>query len=186
MEVENVALSLSYRLIGHGPTVLVSTVDEAGVPNACAVAWVAPASKSPARFVLRIGEGHKTYANLMAKRVCVINVPTVDQIEEVMICGRRSGKSGDKLTPAGIETAPAAAVDAPRLTCCAAWLDCELIGTLELSGSNLVLVEAKAVACRPGVMTSDGHMDVERFPTLHHLGGDRFSVAGGVRDHASK
>ena len=183
MDLEQVELSNAYRLIGHGPTVLVSTYDDEGVPNACAVAWVAPASKAPPRFVLRIGEGHKTYQNLMARKACVINVPTADNLVVVMICGRRSGKAGDKLTPAGIVTVPASAVDAPKLTCCAAWLECELLGNLELAGSNLVLVEAKAVSCRPGVMGPGAHMDVERFPTLHHLGGDRFSVPGAVLEH---
>ncbi len=183
MEPEQVELNHAYRLLGHGPTVLVSTYDEAGVPNACAVAWVAPASKAPPRVVMRIGEGHKTYENLMAKQACVINVPTVDALDEVMVCGRRSGKDGDKLTPAGIETVRSEVVDAPRLICCAAWLDCERLGSLELAGANLVLVEALAVHCRPGVMGPGAHMDVERFPTLHHLGGSLFSVPGGVRKH---
>jgi len=183
MELERVELNVAYRLLGHGPTVLVSTYDQAGVPDACAVAWVAPASKVPPRFVLSIGQRHKTFENLMASRACVINVPTVDALDEVMICGRRSGKAGDKLSPAGIATVRSERVEAPRLPCCAAWLDCELVGKLELDGSCLVLVEARSVQCRPGVMGPDAHMDVERFPTLHHLGGSLFSVPGSVREH---
>ncbi len=182
MELERVELKNAYRLLGHGPTVLVSTTD-GKAPNACAVAWCAPAGKNPPRFVLRIGERHKTYQNLMAAGECVLNVPTRDALDEVMICGRKSGHDGDKLAAAGIETEAAKEVDAPRLSCCVAWLECKLVGKLELQGSGLVLLEAVLVECRPGVMRDDGHMDVERFPTLHHLGGGVFSVPGSVVVH---
>jgi flavin reductase (DIM6/NTAB) family NADH-FMN oxidoreductase RutF len=182
MELQQLELNMAYRLIGHGPTVLISTTD-GSTPNACAVAWVMPASKNPPRFALRIGERHKTYANLMATKTCVINLPSVETLDTVMLCGRKTGNKVDKLGDAKIALEPAKKVAAPRLADCVAWIECELKGSMELDGSNLVLVEAVWVACKKGVMRDDGHMDVLAFPTLHHLGGGLFSVPGRVYDY---
>jgi flavin reductase (DIM6/NTAB) family NADH-FMN oxidoreductase RutF len=179
MELEIQKLREAYRLIGHGPTVLVSTTD-GNVPNACAVAWATPTSKEPPRFALRIGESHKTYKNLMATGSCVINIPTADAMDTVMICGRKSGNDSNKLSDAGIETLPSKQVQAPRLACCVAFLECKLIGELQLDGTSLTLVEAVLVEYKKGLM-KDGHLDIEKHPTLHHLGGDRFSLPGSTR-----
>lgn len=169
-------LGRAYRLINHGPTVLVSTTDGA-VPNACPVAWCAPASRSPSQLVLSLGTGHKTKANLRATRQCVVNVPTLEALDVVMRCGGSSGHDGDKLGPLGIETAPSRVVGAPRLPCCVAWIEARLASEL---GDGLVLLEAVHAEHRPGVLDGDGHFDVAAFPTLHHLGGSRFHLPGRV------
>jgi len=172
-------LARAYRLINHGPVVMVSTTD-GETANACTVAWCAPASRAPARIALTLGRGHKTYENLVATKECVINVPTVDSLGEVMVCGKKTGHDGDKLGPAGIEVLPSSRVGAPRLARCAAWLECELVAPPQAEGPSIVLVEAVLAETLPGVIDGDGHFDVERFPTLHHLGGSRFTVAGRV------
>ncbi len=139
-----------------------------------------PVSKDPPRFAMRIGEGHKTYADIMERKCCVINIPTQDHVDKVMVCGTKSGNEGDKLTPAGIVTTPAKLVDAPRLDFCAAWLECELVGNLELDGTCLVLVEAKLVECLVQAMGKDDRWNIVQYPTLHHLGGSSFSVPGKI------
>lgn len=179
METKKVDPGNAYRLLGHGPTVLVSTYD-GEYPNASAVAWTMPVSKEPPRFAMRIGEGHKTYKNLMESKCCVINIPTAEHKDKVILCGTKSGNTGDKLGPAGIGTIPSKKLSAPRLDFCAAWMECELIGNLELNGTNLVLVEAKLIECIPGAMDADDHWNAIKFPTLHHLGGSSFSVPGRV------
>ena len=171
-ELARVDLAKAYRLINHGPVVMISTTD-GQVANACTVAWCAPASRTPARIALTLGRGHKTYENLVATKECVLNVPTEGAIREVMVCGKRTGHDGDKLGPAGIEVVPSSRVGAPRLACCAAWLECELVAPPEAEGPSIVVVEVVLAETLPGVIDSDGHFDVVRFPTLHHLGGSR-------------
>lgn len=182
MKTEKLDLPRAYRLLNHGPTVLVSTTD-GSVPNACAVAWCAPVSRSPARFVLTIGQGHKTWDNLVATGECVINLPTVDALEALWVCGHETGHEGDKLGPAGIAVFPSTSVAAPRLLCCVAWIEARLLAAPAVEDTSLVLVEAVAVETLPGVIDDDGHLDVQRFPTLHHLGGPRFTLPGQVLDH---
>lgn len=182
MKTEKLDLARAYRLLNHGPTVLVSTTDGA-VPNAAAIAWCAPASRAPARFVLTIGTRHKTWDNLTASGECVINLPTVEALEQLWVCGHRTGHHGDKLGPAGIEVMPSTVVEAPRLTCCVAWIEAELVQAPLYEGTSLVLVEAVAVETVPGLIDEAGHLDVTRFHTLHHLGGPRFTLPGEVIEH---
>jgi len=179
----NVELSHAYRLLNYGPTVLVSTTD--GVQaNACAVAWVTPVSRTPPRFVLAIDPGHKTYENLVESSECVINLPTVDAIEEVWICGSLSGHDGDKLAAAGVGVIASRRVEAPRLVCAVAWIEAVLVSAPVVDGTPLVLVEAVAAEARAGVLDHQNHVDVARFPTLHHLGGSRFALPGRIVEPA--
>ncbi|MBN2497571.1 MAG: flavin reductase family protein [Deltaproteobacteria bacterium] len=179
MPHQPIAIELAYRLVNHGPTVIVSTTDGAQ-PNACAVAWCAPASREPPRFCLTIGKRHKTFEQLMASGECVLNLPTSEALDALMVCGRRSGHDGDKLSAAGIALEPSTRVCAPRLACCAAWIECKLWGVPEWAepGPSLVVLQALAAECRPGVLDREGFLDTDRFKTLHHLGGDRFVLPG--------
>ncbi len=141
------------------------------------------AATYPARFVLTIGTRHKTWDNLTASGECVINLPTVEALEQLWVCGHRTGHHGDKLGPAGIEVMPSTVVEAPRLTCCVAWIEAELVQAPLYEGTSLVLVEAVAVETVPGLIDEAGHLDVTRFHTLHHLGGPRFTLPGEVIEH---
>jgi len=182
MQTVDLDLSRAYRLLNHGPTVIVSTTD-GSVPNACAIAWCAPSSRSPARFILTIGQRHKTWDNLIATGECVINLPTVEALEVLWICGHQTGHDGDKLGPAGIEVVPSTKVEAPRLARCVAWIECKLVKAPAVEDTSLVLLEAVAAQMVPGVIDADGHVDVARYRTLHHLGGPRFHVPGELFEH---
>ena len=179
MKTETIDLSHTYRLLNHGPAVLVSTTDGA-VPNACTVAWCAPVSKNPPRFVLAISDEHKTWANLAATRECVLNLTTIDALEALWLCGTETGHDGDKLGPAGIEVFQSRVVAPPRLACCVAWIETRLIESLTRDDMSLVIVEAVAAETLPGVIDAHGHLDVARHRTLHHLGGSRFMLPGEV------
>lgn len=179
MEFEKLELSKSYRLVNHGPTVLVSTTDGT-TTNACAVAWCAPASRSPARFVLTIGKRHKTYENLTKIPECVINIPTLEAMDELLVCGHQTGHDGDKLAKAGVKLLDSETVKPHRLAACIAWIEAKMIGEPVIDGTTLIVVEATHVETVPGVLDPQGHMNVQTFKTLHHLGGPRFALPGEV------
>lgn len=182
MDLQTLELSRCYRLLNHGPAVLLSTSDGART-NACAVAWIMPAELDPPRFAVVLDHESKTYANLQLVAECVINVPTVDALSELLVCGTRSGHDEDKLAVAGIATTPSRAVRPARLTCAAAWIEARVLGEPEAAGTSVLLLEALCAEARPGVIDADGLWDVVRYPTLHHLGSHRFAVPGSVRQH---
>lgn len=181
MDFVDIPLNKATRLLNHGPMILVSSTD-GQTANACAVAWCAPASRDPARFVMILGKRHKTYQDLMVTGDCVLNLPTADALEQVMVCGKKSGHDGDKLGPAGIELLPSQKVLSPRLACCSAWIEARLWAEpkWDEAGPSLLVVEAVAASCRPGLMSEDHFVDVDNFPTLHHLGSNRFALPGKI------
>jgi flavin reductase (DIM6/NTAB) family NADH-FMN oxidoreductase RutF len=180
MQLQTIDLPRCYRLLNHGPVVLLSTSDGTRT-NACAVAWIMPAELDPPRFAAVLDHASKTYANTRVAPECVINVPTVDALAEVLVCGTRSGHDGDKLAAAHIATVPSSTVRPARLECAAAWIEARVIGEPAAADTSVLLLEALFAEARPGVIDGDGLWDVLRHPTLHHLGSYRFAVPGSVR-----
>jgi flavin reductase (DIM6/NTAB) family NADH-FMN oxidoreductase RutF len=178
-DLQAVPRSRIYRLLNHGPLVLVSTTD-GEVPNACPVAWVMPAEMDPPRLALVLDPEHRTAENLLTVPECVVQIPTADLVELVVQLGTRSGHDGDKLGALSVATAPAREVRPPRLAACAAWIECRVAGTPEADGTVVLLLDALSAEVRPGALDERGLWDVARFPTLHHLGSHRFAVPGRV------
>lgn len=178
----NIPLEKATRLVNHGPVVMVSTTDGQR-PNACAIAWCMPYSKKPAWVALKIGKSHLTWDNLMATEDLVINVPSAEQVEAVLKVGRVKGREvSDKLALAGLAPLPSEQVGPPRIAGCVAWLECRLVRRELAEADGIVLAEVVAAAAADGAFREDGTLDTERFPTLHHLGGDRFVADGRIID----
>ncbi|MBN2800483.1 MAG: flavin reductase family protein [Deltaproteobacteria bacterium] len=171
-------LAYATRLLNHGPVTVLTTADEHGA-NACAVAWVMPLSKGPARFVLSLGRGHLSWEKLMATGEAVINIPGAHQAAETLAVGTLKGREvPDKIHVAGFATEPAAVVAVPRLAGCVAWLECRLVERALAEAHGLVILEA--VHAHSAHLRDDGTLDVAAHPTLHHLGGRRFAADGEV------
>lgn len=173
---QNIPLQWAYRLLNHGPLVLISTTDGEH-PNVSTVAWARPCKKDPPRFSLTIGTSHRTYKNLALNGLVGINVPTAELMEQVLYFGRVSGDDEDKIGLQGVPIRQGAELaDLPLLDNCAAWLECKLTPESLASGTSQVQVEAVAASCRTGVLSSEFTWNVESYKTLHHLGGSRFLV----------
>lgn len=172
-----VPLPQAYRLLNHGPVVLLSTTDGAH-PNAAPVAWCATLRRDPPQVMLALGRGHKTFGNIAATGEVVINLPPVSMVEAVRICGTRSGhETPDKLQQAGLELMPATTISAPRIAGCLAWLECRVVSLHQHEDHLPLIVEVVAATAVEGLLDDQVHVRVDQYPSLHHLGGKRFAVA---------
>lgn len=171
-----VDLEWAYRLLGFGPLVLVSTTD--GIrPDVCAIAWCCPCAKTPPSFALSIGKRHKTYQNIMKTGTFGINVPTADQTDLVLYSGTVSGNNVDKFEERRIPYHFGRELTSlPLLTECAAWLECQLVPSVEAGDHAVIVGQAVAASSRPGVLLDDHTWNTRDHPTLHHLGGRNFLV----------
>lgn len=175
-----VPLERCYRLLNHGPVVLVSTAGVRG-PNVAPIAWVAPLGRDPALFTLVISAEHQTAANLRENGELVLNVPSPDLISSILRAGDVSGAEvDDKFALAALTAAPADRVGPPRVAEAIAWIEARVHDIRLLEAYDLYVVAAVAAAARPGVLTEDGRMDVERFPAVHHLGGAWFCTSSAA------
>ncbi|MFH1530528.1 MAG: flavin reductase family protein [Pseudomonadota bacterium] len=175
-DIQRIPLPWAYRLLNHGPLVLVSTTDgERG--DVSTVAWARPCQKNPPRFSLTIGTSHRTWKNLTRTGILCINVPTADLVDLVLYCGRCSGDDVDKIQLREIPIRAGGELRTlPLVDSCAAWLECRVTAETLAEGTSRIEVEAVAASCRAGVLSPQFTWNVDAWPTLHHLGGSRFLV----------
>jgi flavin reductase (DIM6/NTAB) family NADH-FMN oxidoreductase RutF len=181
--MQKINLDKAYRLLNHGPTVLVSSAHN-GKKNIMAAAWVTPLDFDPPKITLVIDKNTYTRELIEASGTLAINVPCVAQIDTVRKVGTTSGrdlKDSDKFAQYGLETFPAQSVNAPLLKGCVAWLECKVIpephnqNTYDLYIAEVVAAYADERVFSDGRWHFDGHNDLR---TLHHVAGGAFFATG--------
>ena len=177
-----VPLDKAYRLLNHGPTVLVSAA-HAGQRNIMAAAWAMPLDFAPPKVAVVLDKSTWTRQLLEASGTFVLNVPTVAQADIVQTVGNTSGQTLDKFAAYGLQTFAGEQLDAPLLDGCAAWLECRLLpephnqGTYDLFLGEVISAQADARVFSEGHWHFEGHDELR---TLHHVAGGHFMAIGGA------
>ncbi|MES2014079.1 MAG: flavin reductase family protein [Pseudomonadota bacterium] len=178
-------LKKAYRLLNHGPVVLVSALHN-GKQNIMAAAWVTPLDFDPPKITLVLDKSTYTRELIEASGTFALSVPCVAQIEAVRQVGTSSGRdldNTDKFALFGLEAFAAHEIDAPLVKGCVAWLECKLIAephnqsTYDLFIAEVVAAYADARVFTDGHWHFEGH---EELRTLHHIAGGEFFVTGAA------
>ena len=129
-----VALEKAYRLINHGPTVLVSA-RHGGVDNVMAAAWACALDYAPPKVTVVLDKAARTRALVEGSGLFVLQVPTAAQLKLTHAVGTRSLHSEpDKLARSGVELFGMQGWDLPFVTGCSAWLACRLVRAPQPAG----------------------------------------------------
>ena len=181
-----VSLQQAYRLLNHGPTVLVSTAHE-GKRNVMAAAWNMALDFDPPKIAVVIDKKTFTRELIELSGHFAINVPCRAQAAMVVKVGSSSGReligkeTGDKFQAFDLPTMPASRIDAPLIQGCVAWLECKLIPEPHIqSAYDLVLAEVIAAHADERVF-SNGRWHFEgndELRTIHHVAGGAFMAIG--------
>jgi flavin reductase (DIM6/NTAB) family NADH-FMN oxidoreductase RutF len=179
-----VDLPKAYRLLNHGPTVLVSAA-HAGRRNVMAAAWAMPLDFDPPKVAVVIDKSTFTRGLVEASGHFVLNVPCRDFADATYTVGSVSGRdlgNDDKFRRYGLASFAGSVVDAPLLDGCVAWLECRwLPEPHNQQRHDLFIGEVLAASADDRVFSggrwhfSAGH---DGLRTLHHLSGGAFIVAG--------
>lgn len=181
-----VPLNKAYRLLNHGPTVLVSA-EHAGQRNIMAAAWAMPLDFDPPKVAVVLDKSTLTRQWVEQSGTFVLQVPTVALADIVQTLGTTSGKAFaahaglDKFSAYGLRTSQGLVIDAPLLEGCVAWLECKLLPEPHNQQTyDLFLGEVVAASADSRVF-SDGHWHFEghdTLRTLHHVAGGHFFAIG--------
>lgn len=175
-----VDLAKAYRLLNHGPTVLVSAAHE-GRRNVMAAAWNMPLDFNPPKVAVVIDKQTYTRALIEASGEFVLSVPPVALVHQVVAAGKQSGRDlDDKFEACGLKAAPASLVAAPLVEGCLAWLECRVLPEPAMAERyDLFLAEVVAAWADPAVF-SDGrwHIEHDAQRCLHHVAGGAFFATG--------
>ena len=175
-----VPLSKAYRLLNHGPTVLVSAAHN-GQRNIMAAAWAMPLDFDPPKVAVVLDKATWTRQLLEGAGTFVLNVPCVAQADIVQTVGNTTGADIDKFAAYGLQTFSGEHTQAPMLDGCVAWLECRLLPEPHIQQTyDLFLAEVVAAQADERVF-SEGHWHFEgqdALRTLHPVAGGNFLTIG--------
>lgn len=181
--VQPVELTKSYRLMNHGPTVLVSARHGAQV-NVMAAAWacVLDFGDHP-KVTVVLDKATFTRTLIEASGVFALQLPTVDQVHLTVGVGTDSGHEvQDKLARHGVELFTPAGCPVPLVQGCAGWLACKLLPEPHQQQTYDLFIGEVTAAWADERVFSQGrwHFDQadDGMRTIHHVAGGQFFVSG--------
>ena len=184
---ETVPLPQAYRLLNHGPTVLVSAA-HGGRRNLMAAAWAMPLDFDPPKVAVVLDKSTFTRQLIEASGELVLNLPCRAQADMAYTVGSCSGEEIDKFEAFGIGSFAGSATGAPLVEGCVAWLECRLLPQPEVQTRyDLFLAEVVAAQADTRAYAQgrwrfgngpDADPGVDALRTLHHIAGGRFFVTG--------
>ena len=182
-----VPLPKAYRLLNHGPTVLVSARHDgrAGVMTA---AWACALDLVPSRLTVVISKASATRRLLEASRRFAVQVPCAAQLQMVYALGTSSlATDPDKLAHCGAQLFELPeAQGAPLVQGCAAWLACRLLPEPHNQQAYDLFIGEVEAAWADTRAFAGGHWQFERtnpaWRSLHYVAGGRFYATGEALD----
>lgn len=183
-----VPLAKCYRLINHGPTVLVSAAHD-GQRDIMAAAWSMGVDFDPPKISVVLDKSSWTRRLLEASGTFVIQVPALSQVNIVQTVGNTSGQQlseeqgTDKFSRYDLATFVGEKVEAPLLEGCVAWLECRLLVDANNQNQHDLFLGEVISAQADERVFKDGHWDFtghDDLRTLHHVAGGHYLVIGAA------
>lgn len=177
-----VPLDKAYRLLNHGPTVLVSA-HHGGVDNVMAAAWACALDFAPPKLTVVLDKSTATRALVEGSGRFAIQLPTVAQLALTQAVGNRSLRDDpDKLQKSGVAFWRAGEDPLPLVAGCSAWLACRLVPEPHNQQAYDLFIGEVTAAWADGRVFRDGHWHFEdadpALRTIHHIAGGNFYAIG--------
>lgn len=171
---KEIPLNEFYRIINHGPCVIISSGDEKK-SNIAPIAWKMPLNDDPPLAAIALAEDHYTTELIGETKTFVINVPDVKLLSALLGAGKVSGRDADKIKKFGVQMAKGEKIKTPHLAEAVGWIECEVLDRKVYDG--VVLFVGKVLFAAADDAAFDGCLDPSKRPTAHHLGGGWFALA---------
>lgn len=181
-----VPLDKAYRLINHGPTILVSA-RHAGVQNVMAASWACALDFAPPKVTVVLDKSVKTRELVEQSGLFVIQVPTVAQLKLTSQVGSLSlNTDPNKLSDSGVELFEIEGHDQPFVAGCSAWLACRLIPEPHNQNAYDLFIGEVIGAWADTRVFKDGHWHFENadpaWRSLHYIAGGHYYATGEALD----
>lgn len=145
------------------PVFILATYGEDGTPDAMNAAWGGISEAN--QLTMCISAGHKTTANILARRAFSVSMATADQVVACDYVGMASGNNvPDKLSKAGFHTTRSEFVDAPLIDELPMALECRLI-SYDPESCRLV-GEIVNVSADESVLDAGGKIDPDKLQPI--------------------
>jgi len=177
-----VELAKAYRLINHGPTVLVSAHHD-GVNNVMAAAWSCALDYAPPKLTVVLDKAAKTRELLEKSGSFVIQVPNAAQLHLTQLVGSLSlVDDPDKLKRSGVKLIRFDGSDQLFVEGCSAWLECKLIPEPHNQQTYDLFIGEVIGAWADARVFQNGHWNFENagpaWRSLHYIAGGHYYAIG--------
>lgn len=156
-----------YGLLESGPVVLVTTHYKDKI-NVMPLSWLMMIDFDPPILAIVLSNRNFSFNLLKKSKECVINIPTVEIIKQVIDCGETSGRKIDKFQKFKLTPVNAIKVKAPLIEECYACLECKVIDSKLSEKYNIFILKGLKAWINPSKSNPK---------TIHHEGGGTFIVA---------
>lgn len=178
----SVPLEKAYRLLNHGPTVLVSSA-YADVANVMAAAWSMPLDFDPPKVAVVIDKSTLTRQLIESSGTFALNIPSCSIARQTLGVGTDSAKTmPDKLGKHQVTTFASSQIDAPLVQGCVGWLECRVMPEPHNEKIYDLFIGIVVAAWADSRVFSDGRWHFDTAPdelrTLHYVAGGQFYLAG--------
>ncbi len=174
-----VELKHAYRLMNHGPTVLVSAA-HGGHRNLMAAAWAMPLDFTPPKVAVVIDKSTFTRGLVEGSGVFALNLPCAAQADLAFTVGNTHGGPegvGDKFRRHGIAHFEGQTPGLPLVAGCVGWLECRLLPEPHIQQAYDLFLGEVVAAWADARVFDGGRWHFEGHPglrTLHHVAGGHF------------
>lgn len=177
-----VALEKAYRLLNHGPTVLVSAT-HGGIDNVMAAAWSCALDFSPPKVTLVLDKATRTRELVEGSGYFALQVPNLGQVQLTYDVGNVSlADAPDKLKQCGIELFHVEGQDTPLVSGCSAWLICKVIPEPHIQQTYDLFIGEVVDAWADDRVFRNGHWEFDQadpsLRSLHYIAGGQFYAIG--------
>jgi len=180
--IAEVPLEKAYRLLNHGPTVLVSA-RHGGVDDVMAAAWACALDFSPPKLTVVLDKAVRTRALVEQAGFFVVQVPTAAQLQMTHDVGTVSlADEPAKLEKCGVELFEPPGHAQPLVAGCSAWLVCKLLAEPHNQQAYDLFIGEVVAAWADTRVFRDGHwyfQDADpALRSLHYIAGGQFYAIG--------
>jgi len=167
--MKRMQIGKAFTLMEPGPVVFITTHD-GEKNNIMTISWTMVMDFTPV-FAITTGPWNYSYTALRKSRECVIAIPTVDIIDQVVGVGTCSGADTDKFEKFGLTPVKAKHVGSPLIKECLANIECKVVDIIKKH--NILVLEGVAAYF-------DSSRKEKR--TIHAIGDGTFVVDGRKLD----
>jgi len=169
-----VPLDRSFYLLHPYNSCLITSKGKTGKPNIMTVAWIIPVSADPPLLAISIRPERYSHDIILESGEFMVNIPTFDLAQEVLFCGRRSGREHDKFKITSLHPQKALKVSAPAIKECVSHLECKVVNTVKAGDHTLIIGEIIQAYATEGYFNQI--YNLKEFRPCLHLGKNYFTT----------
>lgn len=170
-------------LVVPRPIAWVSTLSSEGTGNLAPHSYFNVISSAPPIVHFTSSGAKDTLTNVRATGEFVVNVVSVDLLDQMNATSARWEAHLDEFDAVGLERAPSATVSPPRVAAAPAALECTVRTILSMGNGNMVFGDVRHIWVADRVW-SEGQVDIAALAPVARLSGSQYMLPTAIVERA--